>query len=49
MASSISYLNTRRVFLSLLHLDHALLIALVRLIIVFNHECNGCVLFCLYQ
>jgi hypothetical protein len=32
-----------------LHLDHALFVALVCLIVVFDHGRDGCILFCLYQ
>jgi hypothetical protein len=49
MASSIGYRSTHRVMLSFLHLNLALFVALVRLIVVSDHGCDGCILFCLYQ
>jgi hypothetical protein len=49
MASSISYPSTHRVMLFFLHLNHTLFVALVCLIIVFDHGCDGCILFRLYQ
>jgi hypothetical protein len=50
MASSTSYLTTRRVMLFSLYPDHALFVAHVCLVIVVsNLECDGCVLLHLYQ
>jgi hypothetical protein len=49
MASSVIYLSARGVILFFLHLNYAMLIAPVCLIIVFAYGYGGYILFCIYQ